>query len=229
MDWEGAVQQLIQNQKNFRQAFAQFLTHQANLTPATAGAIPAKKIVATPEAYDGSPQEFHEWWSKVKVWIATTHATTSDQQKVVAVYSHLEGPCAGCFTQVHLDECMVTNVWPTWATLQVDIEAFFLPGNNKEWTRSQLLCLHQGPCQRIDNFLAQFQALKLQSECPDEYAKDLLERAVTCKVLEQVYMQGLDRTTWLRVREAIRTVGRAQELFLINLTSPTRYFGTNHY
>ena len=92
---------------------------------------------------------------------------------------------------------MVTNVWPTWAALQVEIEAFFLPGNNKEWARSQLLCLRQGPCQRIDDFLAQFQALKLQSKCPDEYTKDLLERAVTCKVLEQVYMQGLDRTTWL--------------------------------
>ena len=42
-------------------------------------------------------------------------------------------------------------------------------------------------------------------------------------------MQGLDRTMWLQVREAVRTVGRAQELFLINMTSPTQYFGTNHY
>ena len=86
-----------------------------------------------------------------------------------------------------------------------------------------------GSCQRIDDFLAQFQALKLQSECPDEYAKDLLERAVSHKILEQVYMQGLDRTTWLRVREAVRTIGRAQELFLINTASLARYFGTNHY
>ncbi|KIM60413.1 hypothetical protein SCLCIDRAFT_26624 [Scleroderma citrinum Foug A] len=170
MDWEGAVQQLIQNQQNFGQAFAQFLTHQANIDPA--GPLPAKKIVTTPEAYDGSPQKFHEWWSKVKVWITTTHATATNEQKVAAVYSCLEGTHAGRFTQVHLDECMVAGVWPTWAALQ-------------------------------------FQALKLQSKCPDEYAKDLLERAVSHKILEQVYMQGLDRTMWLRVREA--------------------YFGTNHY
>ncbi|KIM60152.1 hypothetical protein SCLCIDRAFT_80970, partial [Scleroderma citrinum Foug A] len=182
------------------------------------------KIVVTPEAYNGSPQKFHEWWSKVKVWIATTHATATDEQKAVAVYSRLEGPCAGHFTQVCLNECMVAGAWPTWAALQAEIEAFFLPGNNKEWARSQLLHLHQGPRQRIDDFLAQFQALKLQSECPNEYAKDLLERAVSRKILEQVYMQGLDRTT-----EAVRTVGRAQELFLINTTSLTRYFGTNHY
>ena len=121
------------------------------------------------------------------------------------------------------------NAWPTWAALQAEIKGFFLPGNNKEWARSQLLCLRQGPCQRIDDFLAQFQALKLQSECPDKYTKDLLERAVTHKILEQVYMQGLDRTAWVRMMEAVRTVGRAQELFLINTTSPTWYFSTNHY
>ena len=69
----------------------------------------------------------------------------------------------------------------------------------------------------------------MQSECSDEYAKDLLERVVSRKILEQVYMQGLDRTMWLQIREAVRTVGRAQELFLINTTSLTQYFGTNHY
>ena len=163
MDWEAAVQQLIQNQQNFGQAFAQFLTHQANAGPA--GALPAKKIVTSPEAYDGSPQKFHKWWSKVKIWIATTHATTTNQQKVAAVYLCLEGPRAGCFAQVCLDECMAANAWPTWAVLQTEIENFFLPSNNKEWARSQLLHLHQGPCQRINDFLAQFQALKLQSEC----------------------------------------------------------------
>ena len=74
---------------------------------------------------------------------------------------------------------MAANAWPTWAALQTEIENFFLPGNNKEWARSQLLRLHQGPRQRIDDFLAQFQALKLQSECPNKYSKDLLKRAVS--------------------------------------------------
>ena len=69
---------------------------------------------------------------------------------------------------------------------------------------------------RIDDFLAQFQALKVQSACPNEYAKDLLKRAVQQKVLEQVV-------------GTVCTVGRAQELFLINMASPTRYFGTNNY
>ena len=145
------------------------------------------------------------------------------------VFSCLEGPCAGCYAQVHLDECMATNAWPTWADLQTEIENFFLPGNNQEWARSQLLHLQQGPCQRIDNFLAQFQALKVQSTCPNEYAKDLLEMAAQRKVLEQVYMRGLPRETWEQVVGAVHTVGRAQELFLINMATPTWYFGTNNY
>ncbi|KIM58052.1 hypothetical protein SCLCIDRAFT_28423 [Scleroderma citrinum Foug A] len=74
----------------------------------------------------------------------------------------------------------------------------------------------KGPQQRIDNFLAQFQALKVQSACPNEYAKDLLERAVQQKVLKQVVA-------------AVRTVGRAQELFLINTATLTQYFSTNNY
>ena len=42
-------------------------------------------------------------------------------------------------------------------------------------------------------------------------------------------MQGLDRSTWVHLTQAVRTVGRAQELFLINTTIPTWYFGTNNY
>ena len=130
MDWETAVQQLIQNQQNFGTVFAQFLMHQANVAPGGAGPLSPKKIDMFPEAYDGSPQKFHEWWSKVKVWINTTHATATDQQKAAAVYLHLEGPCAGRFAQVCLDECMANDTWPTWATLQMEIKGFFLPGNN---------------------------------------------------------------------------------------------------
>ena len=69
----------------------------------------------------------------------------------------------------------------------------------------------------------------MQSACPNEYTKDLLERVVQRKVLEQVYMRGLPREMWEQVVGAVRTVGRAQELFLINTATPTWYFGTNSY
>ena len=98
----------------------------------------------------------------------------------------------------------------------MEIEGFFLPGNNREWARAQLLCLRQGPQQRINKFLAQFEALKIQSGCPDEYAWDLLERAVSRKILEQVYLQASDRGTYGELCESVHEMGRAQELFLIN-------------
>ena len=71
--------------------------------------------------------------------------------------------------------------------------------NNREWTCAQLLQLRQGPCQRIDEFLAQFEALKVQSSCPDEYAWDLLKRAVSQKILEQVYLQAVVRDMYLNL------------------------------
>ena len=69
----------------------------------------------------------------------------------------------------------------------------------------------------------------MQSACPNEYTKDLLKRAVQQKVLEQVYMRGLPREMWEQVVGAVCTVGRAQELFLINIATPTQYFSTNNY
>ena len=223
-NWDDIILQLANGQQALHNTLQQYIAMQAG-----GGATYSKKIVPAAKLYNGSPQKFHEWWSKTKVWVATTHATTTNREKAVAVFSHLEGPRAGRYAQVRLDECMATNTWPTWADLQTEIENFFLLGNNQEWARSQLLRLRQGPRQRIDDFLAQFQALKVQSACPNEYAKDLLQRVVQWKVLEQVYMRGLPRETWEQVVGAVHTVGRAQELFLINTATPTRYFGTKNY
>ena len=42
-------------------------------------------------------------------------------------------------------------------------------------------------------------------------------------------MRGLLREMWVQVVAAVCTVGRAQELFLINTATPTQYFSTNSY
>ena len=162
----------------------------------------------------------------------------TDAEVAAAVYSWLTGPKAGHWAQVCLDHCMAAAnalavapaghnlpaAWPTWGDLTVEIEGFFLPGNNREWARAQLLRLRQGPHQRIDEFLAQFEALKVQSGCPDEYAWDLLERAVSRKILEQVYLQAVTRDTYLNLCDLVRDMGRAQELFIINSQGSPRYF-----
>ena len=153
-----------------------------------------------PGSFNGSPAKFHEWWSKLKVWIKITMDRANDAMVAAAVYSWLMGLKAGQWAQVHLDQCMATHAtlplapgavppppaWPTRADLEAEIEGFFFPGNNQEWGRAQLLCLRQGPRQHIDEFLAQFKVLKIQSHCMDNYARDLLERVLQRRLLEQV-------------------------------------------
>jgi len=202
-----------------------------------------------PGSFDGSPAKFHEWWSKLKVWIDIMMDGANDMTVAATVYSRLTGPKAGWWAQVHLDQCMAAHAalvaaplltpgaapllpaWPTKQDLKAEIEGFFLPGNNQEWARAQLLHLHQGPRQRIDKFLAQFEALRIQSRCVDDYAKDLLERVLQRKLLEKIYIQNMHRDTYARLSASAKEIGRAQELFLINMQSqlPACYYQAQNY
>jgi len=183
------------------------------------------------------------------VWIDITMDGANDATVAATVYSRLMGPKAGRWAQVCLDQCMAAHAalvaapplalgappplpaWPTKQALEAEIEGFFLPGNNQEWARAQLLHLHQGPRQRIDEFLAQFEALKIQSRCVDDYARDLLERALQRKLLEQIYIQNMQRDTYVALTASAKEMGRVQELFLINTQSqsPARYYQGQNY
>ena len=243
-DLNALLGQLIQGQIDLQNRVVALAAAQPQPAP------PArKKVVADPGSFGGSPTKFHKWWSKLKVWIKITMDGANDATVAAAVFSRLTGPKAGRWAQVHLDQCMAAHAaliaappvtpgapphppaWPTRANLEAEIENFFLPGNNQEWARAQLLRLWQGPRQRIDDFLVQFEALKVQSQCVDEYAKDLLERAVQHKILEQVYIQAMQRNTFEQLSRSVRDVGRAQELFLINTQSqsPAWYFQGQNY
>ena len=203
-DLQLLIQQLVQGQIDLQNHIAALANAQA--APV---AVARKKVDTDPGTYDGSPAKFHKWWSKIKVWMQVSMQGATDAEVATAVYSRLTGPKAGRWAQVCLDHCMVAAhalavapaghnllaAWPTWGDLTAEIEGFFLPGNNREWACAQLLRLRQGLHQRIDEFLAQFKALKVQSGCPDEYTWDLLERAVSQKILEQVYLQAIAVTT----------------------------------
>ena len=236
VDLQLLIQQLAQGQIDLQNHIAALANAQA--APA---AVACKKVVADPGTYDGSPAKFHEWWSKIKIWMQVLMQGATDAEVAAAVYSWLTGPKAGCWAQVCLDHCTAAAhtlaaapaghnlpaAWPTWGDLAVEIEGFFLPGNNREWACAQLLRLRQGPRQRIDEFLAQFEALKVQSGCPDEYARDFLERAVSRRILEQVYLQAVARDTYLNLCDSVHDMGRAQELFVINSQgSPCYYQGS---
>ena len=232
-DLQNILAQLAQGQIDLQNHIAALVAAQpAPVLP------PRKKVVVDPGMYDGSPAKFHKWWSKIKTWILVSMQGTTDAKVAAAVYSHLTSPKAGCWAQVCLDQCMAAavahaaalaghnllNPWPMWDAITAEIEGFFLPGNNREWAHAQLLCLRQGPWQRIDEFLAQFEVLKIQSGCPDEYTQDLLERVVSQKILEQVYLQASDRGTYADLCESVCEMGRAQELFLINSQGSPRYY-----
>ena len=233
VDLQLLVQQLAQGQIDLQN----HITALANAQAAPAAAA-RKKVVADPGTYNGSPARFHEWWSKIKIWMQVSMQRATDAEVAAAVYSQLTGPKAGCWAQVHLDHCMAVAhalaaapaghnlpaAWPTWGDLAAEIEGFFLPRNNREWARAQLLRLRQGLRQRINEFLAQFKALKVQSGCPDEYAQDLLKRAVSRKILEQVYLQAVTRDTYLNLCDLVHDMGRAQELFIINSQGSPQYF-----
>ena len=226
-------QQLVQGQIDLQNHIAALANAQA--APA---AVACKKVVTDPGTYDGSPAKFHKWWSKIKVWMQVSMQGATDAKVTAAIYSQLTGPKAGCWAQVCLDHCMAAAhalavapaghnlpaAWPTWGDLTAEIEGFFLPGNNREWACAQLLRLRQGPRQRINEFLAQFEALKVQSGCLDEYTQDLLERAASRKILEQVYLQAVARDMYLNLCDLVHDMGRAQELFIINSQGSPRYF-----
>ena len=206
--------QLIQGQIDLQNHIVALVAAQPQPAPPA-----CKKVVMDPGSFDGSPTKFHEWWSKLKVWIDITMDGANDTTVAATVYSRLTGPKAGRWAQVRLDQCMAAHAalvaapplapgavspppaWPTKPDLEAEIEGFFLPGNNQEWARAQLLRLRQGPRQCIDEFLAQFEALKIQSRCVDDYVKDLLERALQRKLLEQVYIQNMHRDTYARLRK----------------------------
>ena len=232
-DLQLLLQQLAQGQIDLQNHIVALANAQAAPAPAA-----RKKVVANPGTYNGSPAKFHEWWSKITIWMQVSMRGATDAEVTAAIYSRLTGPKAGCWAQVRLDHCMAAAhmlaaapaghnlpaAWPTWGDLTAKIEGFFLPSNNRESAHAQLLRLRPGPHQRINEFLAQFKALKVQSGCPDEYARDLLERALSWKILEQVYLQAVARDTYLNLCDSVRDMGRAQELFIINSQGSPRYF-----
>ena len=243
-DLQNLLTQLIQGQIDLQAHIAALAAAQPQ--PAL---LPGKKVVADPRSFNGSPQKFHKWWSKITVWIQISMEGATYVQVTVAVLSRLTGPKAGRWAQVHLDSCMaaahaLTNAppvpagqplhppaWPAWDDFAEEIERFFLPDNNAEWAWAQLLRLRQGHRQHIDDFLVQFEVLKNQSDCVDQYTRDLLERALQRKVLEQIYLQNMNRDTYVQLRASAREMGRARELFLINMQGQgsARYYQGQNY
>ena len=95
VDLQLLVQQLTQGQINLQNHIAALANTQA--APA---AVARKKVVTDPGTYDGSPAKFHEWWSKIKIWMQVSMQGATDAEVAMAIYSRLTGPKAGCWAQI---------------------------------------------------------------------------------------------------------------------------------
>ena len=90
VDLQLLVQQLMQGQIDLQN----HITALANAQAAPAAAA-RKKVVADSGMYDGSPAKFHEWWSKIKVWMQVSMQGATDAEVAAAIYSRLTGPKVG--------------------------------------------------------------------------------------------------------------------------------------
>jgi len=83
----------------------------------------------------------------MKLWVLMNQRSgllTRNSEIMVAVLSRFEGPKAGHWAQAKLDHYMAPGVdYPTWDELQAKITGYFVPGNNADWAKSQLLKLRQ--------------------------------------------------------------------------------------
>ena len=79
-----------------------------------------------PGTYTGDRAKFHEWWTKMKVWIrAQETILTLNFDKCTAVWSRMEGPIAGCYTANRMNECTDRGIWPDWGILRDEVERHF--------------------------------------------------------------------------------------------------------
>ncbi|EGN95159.1 hypothetical protein SERLA73DRAFT_155305 [Serpula lacrymans var. lacrymans S7.3] len=119
---------------------------------------------------------------------ANWDAFADNFEVATVVLSRLKGPVVGQYTQVRLQECYTTGVWPTWDDLKKEIEKYFKPQAERDWARQQIRSFKQGNM-RTDDYVTRFLALSIQGGLGNEHAVELLERNVNPHIAEQIYLQ----------------------------------------
>ena len=168
-----------------------------------------------PGTYTGDRAKFHEWWTKMKVWVRA-HETllTLNFDKCTAVWSRMEGPIAGRYAANRMNECTDLGIWPDWGILKDEVEKHFSPQTNVEWSRQELRKLKQG-FMRIEDFMNKFISLKQQGNISDDFACALLEQALRPELLREVLLTNSDISDWDTFSQSSLRVGRNLERLCI--------------
>ena len=164
-----------------------------------------------PGTYTSDRAKFHEWWTKMKVWIRA-HETvlTLNFNKCTAVWSRMEGLIAGHYVANRMNECMDQGIWPDWGVLREEVERHFSPQTNIEWACQELHKLKQG-FMRIEDFMNKFISLKQQGNVPDDFTCTLLEQALQPELLHEVLLTNCDLSNWDDFSQCSLKVGRNLE------------------
>ncbi|EGN92111.1 hypothetical protein SERLA73DRAFT_79874 [Serpula lacrymans var. lacrymans S7.3] len=195
---------------NMRQQILALTTQLAELQanpPAATPSVEKKfnkkvEVIADPGAFEGDRAQFAKWWIKLQIWVKANWD---------AFANNFEGPVAGRYAQVRMQECYTAGVWHTWDNLKVEIEKYFKPQVKRDWAHQQICSFKQGNM-RMDDFVTRFLALSIQGGLGNEHAVELLECNVNPHIAEQLYLQDM-RNENLSEAAEVRKIGRAIELY----------------
>ncbi|EGN96236.1 hypothetical protein SERLA73DRAFT_76217 [Serpula lacrymans var. lacrymans S7.3] len=161
------------------------------------------EVVADPGAFEGDRARFTEWWIKLKIWVKANWDAFTD---------NFEGPVAGRYAQVRMQECYTAGMWPTWDDLKVEIKKYFKPQAEHDWVHEHIRSFKQGNM-RTDDFVTRFLALSIQGGLGNEHAVELLEHNMNPHIAEQLYLQDMRSENLSEAAEEVRKIGRAIELY----------------
>ena len=228
-DWDTLIQglkdQIAQLQQVVTAQQTQISLGEASMARVQAGidhwSIPATAIsrkvqtLNDPGTYTGDRAKFHEWWTKMKVWIRAHDSVLAlNFDKCTAVWSRMKGPIAGRYAANRMNECTDMGIWPDWGVLKEEVERHFSPQTNVEWSCQELRKLKQG-FMRIEDFMNKFISLKQQGNISDDFACALFEQALNPKLLREVLLTNTDISNWDSFATAAVRVGRNLERLCI--------------
>ena len=155
-----------------------------------------------PGTYSGDRAKFHEWWTKMRVWIRA--------HKTVLTLNFMEGLIAGRYAANQMNECIHRGIRPNWGVLRDKVERHFSPQTNVEWSCQELCKLKQG-FMRIEDFMNKFISLKQQGNISDNFTCTLLEQALQPELHQEVCLTNCDLSDWDDFSQCFLKVGRNLE------------------
>jgi hypothetical protein len=127
-----------------------------------------ESIIAPPEAYDGTTENFNKFVTHLELFITlNTNAFADNTRKVAYALSLMKGGIAGPWAIEKMRQYM-QGTWPPWKDFIAELKKTFFPTNIKKNALEALTKLKKTPDQPLAQYEAAFDTLCQQSGCKDE-------------------------------------------------------------